>query len=198
MAVLAAAGLTGRFDWPRLGDAMVVPGAIVTVLAALGARDCLGNRAIRWGWVAVAALISAAGVWAGVPETGPALLAAGGLVGLVATAALTGAYWAPGAGVGVAAVLGWAALSGASGRPWAAAGGVLCTGVAPWLAFRRRILTPSRNWSQPLSPWLLGGHMALVLLAARWIGVEARAGWGRVVIVAFAGIVVATATRRQA
>jgi hypothetical protein len=40
--------------------------------------------------------------------------------------------------------------------------------------------------------------MVLVLLAARWIGVDPHAGWGRVAIVAFAGIAVAMATRRRA
>jgi hypothetical protein len=196
VAVLAAAGLTGRFDWPELSDPMVGTGVIVTTLAGAGAWRCLADRATHWEWVAAAALISAAGVWSGVPETGPALLAAGGLIGLVATAELTGASWAPAAGVGLAAILGWAALSGAAGRPWAAVGGALCTGVAPWLALRTRVPTPCGRWFEIPPPWLLGAHMALVLLGARWIGVNTHAGWGRVAIVVFAGMVVAMVTRR--
>lgn len=198
VAVLAAAGLTGRFDWPRFLDPMVAAGAVVTMLAGAGASRCLADRATHWAWVAAAALISAAGVWAGVPETGPALLAAGGLIGLVVITALTGASWAPAAGVGVAAVLGWGALSGAAGRPWAALGGALCAGVAPWLPLRLMIPTPRGRSGRTPRPWPLGAHAALVLLAARWIGVDPHAGWGRVVIVVFAGMLVAIAPRRRA
>ena len=199
VAVLAAAGLTGRFDWPRDYDPMVAAGAIVTMLAGAGAFRCLADRATHWAWVAAAALISAAGVWAGVPETGPALLAGGGLIGLVASAAarpgLAGPrrrawVWPP--------FSGGPRSSGAAGRPWAALGGALCTGVAPWLALRPLVPTSCGSWSQRPRPWLLGAHMALVLLATRWVGVDPHAGWGRVAIVVFAGMAVAMATRRQA
>jgi hypothetical protein len=193
--VLVATGLTGRFDRPRWYW-MVAAGVIVTMLAAAGAVRFLADPAIHWAWVAAAALISAAGVWAGVPETGPALLAAGGLLGLVATAGLTRVRLAPSAGVGMAAVLGWAALSGAAGRPWAALGGTLCTGVAPWFAFAWLFPSPRRR-REP-RPWLLGAHLALVILAARWIGVDPHAGWGRVAVMAVAGVLVAVAYRRQA
>jgi hypothetical protein len=197
VAVLVAAGLTGRSDWPHW-YAMVAAGAIVTILAGAGAARFLAHPATHWAWVGAAALISAAGVWACVPETGPALLAAGGLIGLAATTALTRARWAPGAGVGVAAILGWAALSGAAGQPWAAVGGALCTGLAPWFALSPPSPKPSGSWIQSPRPWLLGAHLALVIVAARWIGTDPHAGWGRIAIVAFAGIVVAMATRRQA
>jgi hypothetical protein len=195
VALVAAAGLTGRFDWPRW-DAMVAAGAIVTMLGAAGAARLLADPATHWTWVAAGALISAAGVWAGVPETGPALLVAGGLAGLAVTAALTQARWTPAAGIGLAAILAWAALSGAAGRPWAALGGAMCTGVAPWFALTS--LLPPRSGRRSPQPWLLGAHVALVILAARWIGVDPHAGWGRVAIVAFAGIVVSMTTRRQA
>ena len=193
--MLAAACLTGRFDWPRWYS-MVAAGAIVTVLAGAGAARLLADQAAHWAWVAAAALTSAAGVWAGVPETGPALLAGGVVTGFAAAAALTRARWAPAAGVGVAAVLGWAALSGAAGRPWAALGGTLCTGVAPWLALNWLFPTPSG--SRGPRPWLLGAHIGLVILAARWIGVDPSASWSRVAVVAVAGGVVALAYRPQA
>jgi len=199
VAVLAAAGITGRSDWPSFDGLMVAAGALVTMLAGAGAARCLADRVTHWAWVAAAVLISAAGVWAGVPETGPALLVAGSLIALVATTALTGSCWAPTAGVGLAALLGWAALSGAAGRPWAAVGGALCTGVAPWLALRPRVPTACGSGIKGGSPlWLLGAHLALVLLAARWIGVDPHAGWGRVAIVVFAGIAVAMAAGRRA
>lgn len=195
LAVLIAARYAGRSDWPRW-DAMAAAGGLVTMLAAVGAARLLADQSVRWGWVAAGALVSAAGVWAGVPETGPALLAGGSLTGLVATAALTLARWAPASGVGVAAVVGWAALSGAAGRPWAGVGGALCAGVAPWFALRS--LLPTASWGCTPGPWLLAAHAVLVLLAARWIGVVPHAGWGRVAVVAAVGLAVAVGTRRRA
>jgi hypothetical protein len=175
---------------------MVVAGVIVTILAALGAARLLTDPAFHWAWAAAGALISAAGIWAGVPETGPALLVAGGLAGLASAAALSRAHWTSAAGWGVATVLGWAALSGAARYPWAPLGGALCTGVAPWSALCS--LLPSRRGSRSPSPWLLGAHVALVIFAARWIAVDPDAGWGRVAIVAFAGIAVSVTARRRA
>jgi hypothetical protein len=195
LAVLAAARLTGRSDWPRW-DTMAAVGALVTLLAGAGAARLLADPGTGRAWVAAGALLSAAGVWAGVPETGPALLAGGSLTGLATTAALTRARWAPSAGVGLAAVVGWAALSGAAGRPWAAVGGALCAGLAPWFALRRLLPTSSRSRSP--GAWLLGAHAVLVVLAARWIGVVPHAGWHRVAVVAAAGLAVTVATRRRA
>jgi hypothetical protein len=195
VAVFLAARLNHRSDWPR-HQGIVAAGALVLVLAGAGAARLLTDPAIGWGWVAAGALVSALGVWAAVPETGPALLVGGSLVGLTATAGLSRAAWAPAAGAGLAAVVGWAALSGASGRPWAAIGGALCAGLAPWLAVRPLLPAPSRGWTA--GPWLLCAHAVLVLLAARWIGVVAHAGWPRVAVVATAGAAVAGATRSTA
>jgi hypothetical protein len=193
VAAVAGAGLARRSDWPGWYG-MIAAGAVVTMLAGAGTAHLLADSVTHWTWVAAGALISAAGVWGGVPETGPAVLAAGGILGLAAAAGLTGASWASAAGWGLATVLGWAALSGAAGRPWAALGGTLCTGMAPWLALRR--LLPGRRprrW-----PWMLGAHLVLVILAARWIGVDPRPGWVRVGVVAFVGIAVSITTARRA
>lgn len=194
LAVLTAARLSNRSDWPPWG-AMVAIGALLTVLAGIG-TVCLLADAVHWPWMAAGALISAAGVWAGVPEVGPAVVVGGGVAGLVASGVLTGATWAPSAGAGVAAILGWAALSGAVGRPWASVGGALCTGIAPWLAVRR--LLPAPSWSRTAGLWLLGAHAVLVIIAARWVAVAPHAGWHRVAVVAVAGLAVATATRPRA
>jgi hypothetical protein len=194
VAVLVAARFSNRYDWPPWG-AMVAVGALVTILAGAGTARLLADPAVHWGWVAAGALISAGGVWAGVPETGPAVVVGSAFTGLVTSAALTRARWGPSAGAGVAAALGWAALSGAVGRPWASVGGALCTGMAPWVALRP--LLPL-SWRRSPPPWLLGGHIVLVILAARWIGVIPYAGWLRVAVVALAGLAVATATRPRA
>ena len=195
LAVLAAARYAGRSDWPQW-DAMAAAGALITVLAGCGAARLLTDHAVDWRWVAAGSLVSAAGVWAGVPETGPAVLTGGSVAGLAVSGTLTRARWAPAAGVGVAAVMGWAALSGASGRPWAAVGGALCSGVAPSFALWPRLPIPTR-WRPP-GPWLLVAHAVLVVLAARWIGVDPDAGWARVVILAAAGLGVAGVTWRRA
>jgi hypothetical protein len=195
LAVLAATRLAGRTDWPRW-DGLVAAGATVTLVAGAGAARLTTDPAVGWVWVAAGSLISAAGVWAGVPETGPALVAGGSVMGLAATALLTRAAWAPAASVGMAVVLGWAALSGAAGRPWAAVGGVLCTGVGPWFALRP--VLPSVSWSRSPGLWLLVAHALLVATAARWIGVVPHAGWGRVAVVSAAGLAVALSARRQA
>lgn len=195
VTVLFAAGLAGRFDRPGWYP-MIAIGAVVTVLASAGAVRFLADPAIHWGWVAAAGLISVGGVWAGVPETGPALLVGGGLTGLVLMAALTRSRWVPAAGFGMVATLGWAALSGAADRPWAALGGALCTGVAP--GFTLHWLFTGWHRSRGSRPWLLGAHLALVFLAARWIGADPHPGWVRVLIVAVAGGVVAMVHRPQA
>jgi hypothetical protein len=192
LAVFAAARLTGRSDWPRW-DGASTTGGLVTGLAAVGAVRLLADAAIPSAWVVIGSLLSTVGVWAGVPETGPALLAGGGLTGLAVAAALTRSRWAPAAGAGVAAVVGWAALSGASGRPWAAVGGALSAGVAPWWALRP--LLPTQTWGPKAGPWLLCAHGVLVGLAARWIGVAPHAGWNRVAVVAVLGFAVAAAGR---
>ena len=195
LAVLVAARLTGRSDSLRWG-AMTAAGVLITVLAGLGAVRLLADPAIGWAWVASGTLISTFGVYAGVPETGPPLLVGGAVAGLAATAALARSRWLPTAGGGLGAVMGWAALSGAAGRPWAAVGGALCTGLAPWFALRP--LLPTLSLSRPPRPWLLAAHALLVIVAARWIGVDPHAGWRRVAVVATVGLAVAMTTRRQA
>ncbi len=195
VAVAAAARATGRSDWFDWDGATAL-GVVVTSMAGVGAVRLLADRSVEPVWVAMGSVVSAAGVWAGVPETGPALLVGGGLMGLAVASVVTRSRWGPAAGLGAAAVLCWAALSGAAGRPWAAIGGALCTGVAPWFALRPRSL-PVRRATPPAS-WLLGAHCILVLLAARWIGVVPDAGWGRVAFVGCVGTAVVCATGRHA
>ena len=181
LAAVVAARWNGRGDW--FGWSVgVSAGLILTGLAGLGAFRLLADPAVHWEWVAAGSLVSAAGVYAGVPETGPAVVVGGVLVGLTAACAACGARWGPAAGLGVAAVLGWAALSGAAGRPWAAIGGTLCTGAAPGFAIVP--LSWSKGRRVPAKPhWVLGAHVVFVALASRWIGVVPEAGWLRVAVV---------------
>jgi len=194
LAVLGAARYAGRSDWPQWSG-MVAAGLVVTGLAGVGGVRLLADPAVGWQWTAAGSLVSIAGVWAGVPETAPALLAGGALSGLAVVAVATRGRWAPAAGLAAAGVIGWAALSGAAGRPWAALGGALCTGLAPWFA----VVPPVRlGRGRPAGPPLLAAHTALVAVAARWIGVTPDAGWGRAAVVAAAGLAVAVIARRRA
>jgi len=195
LAVLAAARHTGRSDWFTL-DRRTTVAAVVLILAGAGTVLLLKDRTVRWEAVAAGSLMSAAGVWAGVPETGPALLVGGALTGLSAAAVVTRCRWAPTGGAGAVAILGWAAVSGAAGRPWAMVGGALCTGVAPWLIVGR--LIPASARLRLRRGWLLPAHLAVVVLAARWIGVNPHAGWVRVGVLAAAGTAVAATTQRKA
>jgi hypothetical protein len=188
VAAVLAAVLTGRFDRPRW-SVPVAGGAVVTLVGGAGATRLLSEPSTDWRWVAVGAVVSLTGVWVGVPETGPAVLTAGLLVGLTLTAAVTDARWAPSSALGLCLLFGWAALSGAAGRPWATVGGALCTGLAPWLSFP----VARFRGDPPSGRWLLAAHMLVVLAAARWIAVRPDAGWLRVTMVALVG---AAATRR--
>ncbi len=194
-AVLLAARYNGRSDWLGWSGPAAVA-MVIALLGGLGAARLLLVPTVPWSAVAAGSLVSAAGVWAAVPETGPAILAGAGITGLAGASAATRVRWAPTAGVGVAAVLGWAALSGAVGRPWALVGGALCTGMAPWIAVQP--LLPASPLRQRPGLWLLGAHSVLVLVAARWIAVVPDPGWIRVGLVAAGGLVVAVAFRCRA
>ena len=194
IAFVVGTGVAGRFSWPQ-SDVMAAIGGFVTIMACVGSGTLLADSRIRWEWVAAGALTSTAGVWAGVPETGPPVLAAACFAGLAAQAAVSRSYLSPAAGAGMAVVVGSAAFIGASGRPWAMIGGALCTGIAPWFSLRR--LLPESPLSWPPGPWLLCAHAGLTALAARWISVDPQPGWGRVAAVAFAGLAVVLITRRE-
>lgn len=193
LAFLVAGGVAGRSDWPQW-DTSAAVGLLLTLMACVGSHLLLADYRIGWGWIAAGAWVSAVGVWAAVPETGPPILAGACLTGLATTAAFTRSSLAPAAGAGMAAIVGWAALSGAGGRPWAAIGGVLCTGVAPWFVLRPLLPLPVRSWRP--GPWLLCGHAVLAVLAARWIAVNPHAGWSRVTTIAIVGLAVAVVPRR--
>jgi hypothetical protein len=187
-ATLLAVLLSSRTDAVERVDAYVVLAGLVVAASAIGAANVVRVSGPQSLFVLAAAAVSCAGVFAGVPETGPAVIAGGVIGGLALAAGVTRLTLTPTGGGALAMLVGWAALSGAAGRPWAAIGGALCTGIAPWLAVVRR-----RRLSRA-GAWMLAVHAGLVIAASRWIAVSGQ-GWARVAVVGAAGAVGAVAIR---
>lgn len=155
----------------------------VVVVGAAGGAVAAARTDTTWtpsGLPPVLFAVSAAGVFAAVPDTEQA----GALLGASVPGALVG--WPVGrarlggaGAAGAVAVLVWVAALGALGRPVAVLGAVACIGllaalsIGPWLADRWaiRILRPA---ARPLAPPLLalGVHTLVVAVAARVAGVS--------------------------
>jgi hypothetical protein len=128
-------------------------------------------------------LASLVGVWAGVPETSAAILAAGAVVGL-ATALWLGSGSLTRRGAAVLGVLPiGAAVVGAVGDRHALVGGLLCSGTLVGLAGRRKVESVS-----PRSVLVATAlQLAASLVAARQIGIVRDGDGGTELL---AGIVV--------
>jgi hypothetical protein len=159
----------GLIDDIATGPAIAV--VVVGIVAGLG-----------WAWVAprltpvwLAALVmlSAAGVWAAVPdtETAVAVLAAWLPFALSAAAygrsspAATTSLSLPAvlAWIALAIVLAWAAAWGADAEPASLPGALACFGIAlvvPWVAATVR--------GELRVSWLLPSQLVAVIVAARW------------------------------
>jgi hypothetical protein len=139
-------------DRYHVGLAVVAVIVGITLLPRLSPRGVGGDR-----WRQIAFLVSAAGVWAAVPDTEPILA----LAGLLAPACLVAAFGESRDGVdalpAVAVIVG-ASILGTGGRnSWI--GGIGCLAVlAYWPLVGRR---PRRPW------WLFAVHVAAVVVSAR-------------------------------
>jgi hypothetical protein len=111
-------------------------------------------------------------VWLGVPETGPAVIVAGAIVGVAAMLPARAAVLRSRAAavVGVLPVLG--AVLGAAGERHALAGGLLCSTTLVLLAPRRRIVAVSAG--AVATATLL--QLAAATVAGRHVGVARD--WG--------------------
>jgi hypothetical protein len=192
VATAWAAALLSQRDGIGEIDGYVVVALAVVACGIGGASQLLAPR--NTPWAELGAAISLAGVFLGVPETGPSVIVLGVLAGFAVAVATrrgrVGRSMSVGFGVGFA----WAVVSGATGRPWAAVGGALCVGLAPWLGVRRWL--PGLGTGISAGPWLLAVHAAIVLAAARWIAVVPDPGWERVAVLAVAGLATALVTRK--
>jgi hypothetical protein len=186
-AAAAAYAVTGAPPRPSLPWPALVA-ATAAVAAALAAFDR------RWRSLALAPVllaVTAAGIWATVPDVEAALV----LLGAALPMALLG--WPPflarraparpppafgvAGSLAVAGVLVWAVASGGTGRPGSVVGGLACLGL---LAVEPAVrgLDPRRR--SPLDPlerrpglaWAaLAAQLALVAVAARVVGRPERA-----------------------
>jgi hypothetical protein len=141
---------------------------------------------------------SAVAMWTAVPETS-AVLVAGALAGGLALGAVVGlrtSWW------GLAAAAAVVALSGAAGfapTDVRAAGAAASLGLLVWWPVgrlvRRFVPIPVEV---PAGAWLLGAHLMLAALAARWVGAADGATWARLAAVAVIGTVTAAVTGPRA
>jgi hypothetical protein len=191
VAVLGARLLSRRSDWPDHWDGTTTVSLLIVVAGASGARRVARGWTRDGRWVGLALLASSVGVWAGVPETGPAIVVGGVIAGLTLVSGRAGVT--PTGAAVLTLAIGWAALAGAIGRPWASVGGALALGALPGLGVARVL---PRRWSRPAGPWLLAAHVVLAAIAARWIGVAPNAGWARVAVVLGASMTVGLPARR--
>jgi hypothetical protein len=192
-AAVWGAAATGRWDGPTGRSVELALAALVLCAAGAGTVVIAGTGRQAWRWVAAGALLSLSGVFLAVPETGPAVVAAGVTLGLVGAAVSTRSGIAPLGGAALAVLVGWAALSGAVGRSSAVLGGCLCTGLAPWLALRGRL--PTDRWGLRPGWWLLAVHGALVIAAARWVAIAPTVQVDRASVLIAAALLTTIATR---
>jgi len=187
--------------WP------VLVAAAAAVAAALAAFD---RRWAGLGLPPVLLAVTAAGIWATVPDVEAALVLLGaclpmavlGRPGPLAGRASGPAPLAFGVAgsVAVAGVLVWVVATGGAGRPGSVVGGLACLGllaVEPAV----RLLDPGRR--SPLDPlerrpglaWAaLAAQLVLVALAARVVGRPERAATALVLAAAELGLALAAGT----
>ena len=153
--------------------------ATVLVAAVSGAAVLVVERVSGRRSVSVLLAISAAGVYACVPDTEQIAVVAGllavlGAGYLVFGTRLDGPNGLMLAGTALGVLLVWAGGVGAVGRPAALAGVVACLGVLLALPVAWLLLTPLRNNRDPSVPVviLVGLQLALIYPASRLVGLE--------------------------
>jgi hypothetical protein len=208
-AGLAAAGAaalaaTGGFA-ARPGPGPLAWGAAAAVAAGVLLAD-FDHRRRADGLTTALLAVTAAGVWATVPDVEAAVV----VLGASLPFALLG--WpllrsgppslGPAGALAVAGLLAWAALAGGAGRPGSWAGALACLGVlaAEPLAGRldRRGRPVGGDGGVAGRAGLLGAHLLLVAVAARVVGRPASLAAGLALAAALlAGAVAATVWLRR-
>jgi hypothetical protein len=143
------------------------------------------------------ALASLVGVWAGVPETSAALLAAGVVTGLAAALRLVGGTLRPSAAVAIGVAPAAAAVAGAVGDWHALVGGLLCSATLVALGTGPPVATVRVGPLAAATALQLAGG----LVAARHVGIVGEVGppalIAGLVSVGLAGLAAAVLRRGQ-
>ena len=186
-AALAGFALTGA----SAGPALPWPALVLVTAAAAAALASFDRRWRELGLLPALLVVTAAGIWATVPDVEAALVLLGATVPLTLLGRpgpLAGRRPGPGpaafgvaGSVAVAGVLVWTVATGGAARPGSVVGGLVCLGllaVEPAV----RLLDPRRR--SPLDPlesrpglaWVaLTAQLVLVVVAARMVGRPERA-----------------------
>jgi hypothetical protein len=210
LAAAGAAGVVLTVDQP---PAPVLPVGVVLVAAGVVAA-LLADFDRRWrhlGLMPLLLAVSAAGVWAAVPDVEAALVVLGTTVAMTLLgwpSPLVASGPPPSLGtagaIGVAALFVWTVAAGSAGRPAAVAGGLACLGVLVVEPVARRLgpglpVPTGRTGRRRVGRSALGAQLVLVAVAARVVGrVERPAvAWSlTLLLLAGATAVAAVAGRR--
>jgi hypothetical protein len=202
LAAAGAAGIVAATD-PPAALALPLPAVAVAAVVAGALLADFDRRWRRHGLAPLLLAISAAGIYATVPDVEAPLVVLGaslpmallGWPGPLAPAGLPAPWRRPPAprvagaaapatpppsvgvvgAVAVAGLLAWTVAAGGAGRPGSVVGGLLCLGVLV-VEPLARLLDPRRRSALARGPvaWTaLGAHLVLVAVAARVVG---RAG----------------------
>lgn len=201
LAAAGAAGIVAATD-PPAALALPLPAVAAAAVVAGALLADFDRRWRRHGLAPLLLAISAAGIYATVPDVEAPLVVLGaslpmallGWPGPLAPAGLPAPWRRPAAprvagaaapaippsvgvvgAVAVAGLLAWTVAAGGAGRPGSVVGGLLCLGVLV-VEPLARLLDPRRRSALARGPvaWTaLGAHLVLVAVAARVVG---RAG----------------------
>jgi hypothetical protein len=203
-AAVAGFALTGAPADPAIAWPVLAPAAGATAVAVAS----FDRRWRELGLLPALLAVTAAGIWATVPDVEAALVLLGAAVPLTLLGwpgPLAGRSPAPAAfgiagSVAVAAVLAWTVATGGAGRSGSVVGGLACLGllaVEPAV----RLLDPRRR--SPLDPLerrpglavaALATQLVLVALAARVVGRPERAATALVLAALELGLALAAGT----
>jgi hypothetical protein len=183
-ATVAGLGLTGAAGGGPAQPALGWPGLALATAAVAAALAAFDRRWGRLGLLPLLLALSAAGIWATVPDTEAALV----LLGAALAMALLGrpgplagrrpglASFGVAGSLAVAAVLVWVVATGGAGRPGSVVGGLACLGLLA-VEPAARGLDPRRR--SPLDPlerrpglaWAAAAaQLVLVAVASRVVG----------------------------
>jgi hypothetical protein len=184
LAAAGGAGIVAATD-PPAALALPLPGVAVAAAVAGALLADFDRRWRRQGLASLLLAVSAAGIYATVPDVEAALVVLGAalplaLLGwpgpLAPAAGRPAASPPPSLGVvgalATAALLAWTVAAGGVGRPGSVVGGLLCLGVLV-VEPLARVLDPRRRSALargPVALTALGAHLVLVAVAARVVG----------------------------